>query len=64
MISPAPFARIFLGGKSGGLGNRLRHDYDSVDIARIWLLIERDLPPLKTACLGALRVLEGNGPTA
>ena len=43
-----------------GLGNRLRHDYDSIDIVRIWLLIERDLPPLKTACQSALKVLEGN----
>lgn len=37
------------------LGNRLRHDYDTVDLARIWLLIERDLPPLKAACQDALR---------
>jgi len=44
-----------------GLGNRLRHDYDSIDLGRIWLLIERDLPPLKTACRAALRVLEGDG---
>jgi uncharacterized protein with HEPN domain len=40
-----------------GLGNRLRHDYDTVDLARIWLLIERDLPPLKAACQDVLRVL-------
>ena len=38
-----------------GLGNRLRHAYDTVDVARIWLLIERDLPRLKAACEGALR---------
>jgi uncharacterized protein with HEPN domain len=44
-----------------GLGNRLRHHYDNIDVVRIWLLLERDLPPLKTACLGALRELEGNG---
>jgi uncharacterized protein with HEPN domain len=43
-----------------GLGNRLRHDYASIDIVRIWLLIERDLPPLKTACHGALQVLQRN----
>jgi uncharacterized protein with HEPN domain len=46
-----------------GLGNRLRHDYDTVDLARIWLLIERDLPPLKAACQAALRTLsQGGGP--
>src|SRR5258708_33709487 len=37
-----------------GLGNRLRHDYGSIDIVRIWLLLERNLPPLKSACLQAL----------
>lgn len=40
-----------------GLGNRLRHDYDTVDLARVWLLTERDLPPLKAACQDALRML-------
>jgi uncharacterized protein with HEPN domain len=40
-----------------GLGNRLRHEYDTIDLARIWLLIERDLPPLKAACQDALRTL-------
>lgn len=45
------------------LGNRLRHDYDSIDLVRIWLLIDRDLPPLKTACRNALDALEGSGPS-
>ena len=45
-----------------GLGNRLRHDYANVDVVRIWLLIERDLPPLKTACSGALEILKGEDP--
>ena len=40
-----------------GLGNRLRHDYDGIDIVRIWLLLERDLPPLSDACESALRAL-------
>jgi uncharacterized protein with HEPN domain len=47
-----------------GLGNRLRHEYDNIDVVRIWLLLERDLPPLKTACQRALQVLEENGPTS
>jgi uncharacterized protein with HEPN domain len=46
-----------------GLGNRLRHDYDTVDLGRIWLLIERDLPPLKVACQDALRTLSQDKPT-
>ena len=44
-----------------GLGNRLRHDYQSIDVGRLWLLIERDLPPLKAACHDALRRLEEGG---
>jgi uncharacterized protein with HEPN domain len=44
-----------------GLGNRLRH-YANVDVVRIWLLIERDLPPLRTACSGALEILKGEDP--
>lgn len=44
-----------------GLGNRLRHDYESIDVVRIWLLVERDLPSLKAACRDALRGLEGQG---
>jgi hypothetical protein len=36
----------------------LRHDYQSIDVVRIWLLIERDLPPLKAACRDALRRLD------
>jgi uncharacterized protein with HEPN domain len=45
-----------------GLGNRLRHEYDIVDLARIWLLIERDLPPLKAACQDALQMLSPERP--
>jgi len=45
-----------------GLGNRLRHEYDIVDLARIWLLIERDLPPLKAACQDALQILSKDTP--
>ena len=41
-----------------GLGNRLRHDYGNIDVVRIWLLIERDLPPLKAACSDALQILK------
>lgn len=45
-----------------GLANRLRHEYDVVDLARIWLLIERDLPPLKAACLDVLQALSQDKP--
>lgn len=43
-----------------GLGNRLRHDYDSIDFARVWLALQRDVPVLKAACKDALRLL-GSG---
>ncbi len=26
-----------------GLGNRLRHDYDNINLIRIWLIVEKDL---------------------
>ena len=32
-----------------GLGNWLRHQYDSVDLETIWNTIQDDLPPLKAA---------------
>jgi uncharacterized protein with HEPN domain len=44
-----------------GIGNRLRHAYDSIDLTRIRLLIERDLPPLKAACQEALLTLSQGG---
>jgi uncharacterized protein with HEPN domain len=39
------------------IGNLLRHEYDRVDIARVWLTIEDDLPLLKTAVEAALKEL-------
>jgi uncharacterized protein with HEPN domain len=30
-----------------GVGNRLRHEYDRISGPRIWLMVERDLAPLK-----------------
>jgi uncharacterized protein with HEPN domain len=32
-----------------GLRNRIVHEYDEIDIDRVWELIQRDLPPLITA---------------
>jgi len=39
------------------LGNFLRHEYDRVDPARVWVMIEDDLGPLKTAAQRALQQL-------
>jgi uncharacterized protein with HEPN domain len=39
------------------VGNLLRHEYDIVDGARVWLMIEADLGPLKAAVQVALNRL-------
>jgi uncharacterized protein with HEPN domain len=41
-----------------GMRNVLVHDYFEVDFATIWQIVERDLPPLKTAVLGILSLLD------
>lgn len=41
------------------LGNFLRHEYDKVDPARVWVMIEDDLGPLKAAAQLALERLQG-----
>jgi uncharacterized protein with HEPN domain len=43
--------------KVRALGNLLRHEYDRIDIVRVWLLIEDDLAPLKAAAQAALKQL-------
>jgi uncharacterized protein with HEPN domain len=37
-----------------GLGSMLRHKYDALDLKRLWRTVTEALPPLRTACLGAL----------
>ncbi len=43
------------------LGNYLRHEYDRVEIARVWMMLEDDLPPLKVAVFAALARLKADG---
>ena len=40
-----------------GLGNFLRHEYDRIEGERLWIMVERDLEPLKLAAGEALRRL-------
>jgi uncharacterized protein with HEPN domain len=47
-----------------GIGNRLRHGYETIDLARIWLLIERDIAPLQAACEAALSILRSRPPSS
>ena len=37
-----------------GLGNRLRHEYDSLDLPTIWRTARESLPELREDCLRAL----------
>ena len=37
-----------------GLGNVLRHEYDVVDEATVRRIVERELSPLREACLDEL----------
>jgi uncharacterized protein with HEPN domain len=43
--------------KVRAVGNLLRHEYDRIDIGRVWLMVEDDLPPLKAAVQTALKQL-------
>ena len=44
--------------KIHSLGNRLRHDYDAIRPDRLWDIVRNDLPPLRNACMAALRRLQ------
>jgi len=37
-----------------GLGNKLRHDYDRVDLPTIWRTVRESLPELREDCLRGL----------
>ena len=43
------------------LGNRLRHEYTAVDVARIWLIVERDMASLKEACQATVQRIRHKG---
>jgi uncharacterized protein with HEPN domain len=48
--------------KVAGIGNVLRHDYESIAPQVMWALVRDDLPPLEKVCrteLAAARTLEG-----
>jgi uncharacterized protein with HEPN domain len=40
------------------LGNFLRHEYDRIERDRLWLVVERDLPPLIQSVQSALDRLQ------
>jgi uncharacterized protein with HEPN domain len=43
------------------VGNFLRHEYDKIEIGRIWLMIEDDLPELKATVQPVLEKLRTTG---
>jgi uncharacterized protein with HEPN domain len=45
-----------------GIGNPLRHHYDAISPARLWVTIHDDLPSLRAACAEALRRHFGDAP--
>jgi len=45
-----------------GIGNILRHGYDSLEHAVIWGVVDNDLPPLKAAVEALLRDADENDP--
>jgi uncharacterized protein with HEPN domain len=47
-----------------GLGNFMRHEYDNIDISRIWRTVERDITPLKSAIQAAVKTLRNQKPQA
>ena len=48
-----------------GIGNWLRHQYESIELPVVWKTVRDDLPPLKAAVLRALNAPPANpkGPT-
>jgi len=36
--------------KVAGIGNILRHDYESISAPVMWKLVQDDLPPSETVC--------------
>jgi uncharacterized protein with HEPN domain len=45
-----------------GLGNRLRHEYDTVSLDVIWGIVVKHLAPLEAACRQALTTLPPDPP--
>jgi uncharacterized protein with HEPN domain len=45
--------------KVAGIGNVLRHDYESIAAPVIWKLVQADLPALEKACRAELAVERG-----
>ena len=48
-------------GEIKGMGNRLRHAYDRIEIKVVWDTVRVDLPSLEAAARAALAKLEPNG---
>ena len=61
-IGPQRMAQIMPAlpaGKVRGMGNILRHHYDTLDARTVWGTITEALPPLREACERALTEADG-----
>ena len=47
--------------KVAGIGNVLRHNYESIAAPVLWKLVEADLPTLEKVCRSELAREEGRG---
>jgi uncharacterized protein with HEPN domain len=45
--------------KAAGIGNILRHNYESIAAAVLWKLVQADLPTLEKACRSELATEQG-----
>ena len=41
-----------------GLRNRIVHDYEGVNLSRLWIIISEDIPHLKTDLRNVMKILE------
>lgn len=55
IVPDQPWAQI------RAFGNVLRHDYDSLALPQVWIILTRDLPSLLSACRTALASMGDDG---
>jgi uncharacterized protein with HEPN domain len=59
-IGPAKIAQVlhtFPAAEVRGMGNRLRHEYGTINRLMVWNTAEGDIPPLREACAQMLAQL-------
>lgn len=49
-------------GEIRGLGNFIRHEYDGVNDDFVWIIVTKQLVPLRAECVSAIKALQQTGP--